>query len=41
VTAISLVPIPFRIAALTQERNSLFEYPLERLAGIVRDVGFR
>jgi hypothetical protein len=41
VTAISLVPIPFRIAALTQERNSLFEYPLERLAGIVKDVGFR
>ena len=41
VIAVSLVPIPFRIAALMQERNSLFEYPLERLTGIIRDVGFR
>jgi len=41
VIAISLVPIPFRIVALTQERNSLFEYPPERFAGIVREVGFR
>jgi len=24
-----------------QERNSLFEYPLERLAGIIKDIGFR
>lgn len=39
--AISLIPIPFRITALTQERNSLYGYPLERLAGIIRDVGFR
>lgn len=40
-TAISLVPILFRISALTQERNNLFEYPVEQLAGIVKDVGFR
>jgi uncharacterized protein len=26
---------------LVQERNSLFEYPLERLAGIIRDIRFR
>jgi len=38
---VSLIPIPLRIAALTQERNSLFEYPVERLAGIIKDVGFR
>ena len=38
---ISLTPIPFRIAALTQERNSLYEYPLERLAGTIREIGFR
>ena len=38
---ISLTPIPLRIIALTQERNSLFEYPLERLGGIIRDIGFR
>ena len=40
VIPVSLTPIPLRIAALTQERNSLFEYPLERLVGIVRDIGF-
>ena len=38
---VSLVPIPLRIAALTQEKNALFEYPVERLAEIVRDVGFQ
>ena len=37
---VSLTPIPFRIAALTQERNSLFEYPLERLAEIIGEIGF-
>jgi Fe-S-cluster containining protein len=26
--------------ALTREQNSLFEYPLERLAGVIREVGF-
>ncbi len=41
VVIISLVPIPFRIVALVQERNSLFEYPPERLAGVIREVGFR
>ena len=38
---VSLVPIPYRIEALTQEQHALFEYPPDRLAGIVRDVGFR
>ncbi len=38
---VSLTPIPLRIAALTQERNSLFEYPVERLAGIIKATGFR
>ena len=38
---VSLVPIPLRIAALTQERNSLFEYPTERLASVIKEVGFR
>jgi len=41
VITISLVPIPLRIAALTQERNSLFGYPTERLADVIKDVGFR
>ena len=26
--------------ALTREQNSLFEYPLEELAGVIREVGF-
>jgi len=30
-----------RIAALTRERNSLFDYPVERLASVIKDVGFR
>jgi Fe-S-cluster containining protein len=37
---ISDVPIPFRIIALVQERNRLFEYPLERFAGVIREIGF-
>jgi hypothetical protein len=41
VIVVSLVPIPFQIIALTQERNSLFEYPPDRLAGIIREIGFR
>ena len=41
VVTVSLVPIPFRIAALTQERNNLFGYPMERLAGVIKEVGFR
>ena len=38
---ISLTPIPRRIAALVQERSNLCEYPLERLAGIIRELEFR
>jgi Fe-S-cluster containining protein len=41
VATISLVPIPLRIAALTQERNNLLAYPAERLADVIRDIGFR
>jgi Fe-S-cluster containining protein len=41
VIPVSLIPIPLRIAALIQERNSLFDYPVERLAGVIREVGFR
>jgi Fe-S-cluster containining protein len=41
VVIVSLVPIPYRIIALVQERNNLFAYPLERLAGVIREVGFR
>ena len=38
---ISLIPIPYRIAALTREKHALFDYPTDRLAGIIKDVGFR
>jgi uncharacterized protein len=41
VIVVSLVPIPFQIVALTQERNSLFEYPQEQLAGIFKELGFK
>jgi len=41
VIPVSLTPIPLRIAALTQERNSLLEYPVEKLAGVIRGIGFR
>jgi len=41
VIAVSLTPIPLRISALIQERNYLFEYPVERLAGIIRELGFQ
>jgi len=34
-------PIPYRIIALMQERNRLFAYPLERLAGEIKAAGFR
>jgi uncharacterized protein len=40
VISVSLTPIPLRISALIQERNYLFEFPVERLAGIIRDIGF-
>ncbi len=41
VVTVSLIPIPYRIIALTQERNSLFDYSAERLAGIIKEIGFR
>jgi uncharacterized protein len=40
VISVSLVPIPLRISALTLEQKSLLEYPVERLADIISDVGF-
>lgn len=40
VVIVSLIPIPYRIAALTREKHDLFAYPAERLAGIIREVGF-
>ena len=36
-----MTPIPLRIAALIQERNSLLAYPVERLAGVIQQIGFR
>ena len=41
VISVTLTPIPLRIAALVRERNSLSEYPVERLAGVIREIGFR
>ena len=41
VVIVSLIPIPYRIAALTHEEHALYEYPIERLSGVIRDVGFR
>lgn len=41
VIVVSLVPIPFQIVALMQERNSLFEYPQEQLADIFKELGFK
>ena len=35
------VPIPFRIIALMQERNRIFAYSLERLAGEIKTTGFQ
>ncbi len=35
------VPIPYRIIALMQERNRLFEYPLDLLADGIKATGFR
>ena len=39
--AVSLLPIPLRIAALTREQQSLLAYPVEKLAGIIQEIGFR
>jgi Fe-S-cluster containining protein len=41
VIPVSLIPIPLRITALTQERNRLLEYPMERLASVIKEIGFR
>ena len=41
VVIVSLVPIPYRIAALTQEEHALFNYPIDHLPGVIRDIGFR
>ena len=35
------MPIPYRIIALMQERNRLFAYPVERLAGEILAAGFQ
>jgi uncharacterized protein len=40
-TAPGDIPIPYRIIALLQERNRLFEYPQERLVNEIRATGFR
>ena len=37
---VSLTPIPLRIAALTHERDNLFEYSTETLAKIIQEIGF-
>lgn len=36
----SLIPIPYRIVALLQERNRLFEYPPDQFADVIGEVGF-
>ncbi len=38
---VSFIPLPYRIMALVQEQNRLFGFPMERLAGIIREQGFR
>ena len=35
------IPIPYRIVALIQERNRLFAYPLEQMAGDIWSARFR
>lgn len=35
------IPVPYRIIALTQERNRLFAYPMEHIAGAIKASGFR
>jgi hypothetical protein len=41
VIPVSLTPIPVRITAITDELARLEEYPVEKLASIVKEVGFR
>jgi uncharacterized protein len=40
-TAVDEIPIPYRIVALMQERNRLFAYPLEQVAGDIWSSRFR
>ncbi|HUT38766.1 MAG TPA: YkgJ family cysteine cluster protein [Methanoregula sp.] len=35
------IPVPYRIIALMQERNRLFAYPMECLAGEIKATGFQ
>jgi len=39
--AVSLIPIPARIAAAERELSDLLAYPPEQLAATIREVGFR
>jgi len=39
--AVKNIPIPYRIVALIQERNRLFSYPLEQVAGDIWSTHFR
>jgi len=39
--AVKNIPIPYRIVALIQERNRLFTYPLEQMAGDIWSTRFR
>jgi hypothetical protein len=41
VVPVSLIPIPARIAAAERELCGVLAYPQERLAAIIREVGFR
>lgn len=41
VAPVSLMPIPARITAAQKELAGLLAYPSERLAAIIKDVGFR
>lgn len=39
--AASGIPIPYRIIALMQERNRIFEFPLEHMAAEIEATGFQ
>jgi Fe-S-cluster containining protein len=41
VVTVPEIPICYKIAALVREQNLLFAYPVERLASVIRDVGFK
>ena len=38
---VSFIPLPYRIMALVQEQNRLFGFPMDRLACIIGECGFR